>query len=229
MQSWNPAAGPVIVTFWMFIVCPAAALVTIAPLNSGMACEVVMLFRSVAEMVWPRAIDGRDAGGNRQGRRHFPAVGGQRERGSVGRARTDGCDISPRQWARRPRRAPTPRVRPRPSTTPRAVLRPRRTQGPLAVCVAKPRGERPACVTTADSGESWPLRTPTQHASCAGQCRRLHAIDRTAPNRGRSSVALPTARGRASAGSAPSIRCRRCGSSRRAQPGCSRPPAGPRR
>jgi hypothetical protein len=45
--SWNPVAGPMIVTFWMFIVCPAVALVRIAPLNSGLA-GVVM---SVAEMM----------------------------------------------------------------------------------------------------------------------------------------------------------------------------------
>jgi hypothetical protein len=32
-QSENPAAGPVIVTFWMFMVCPGVALVTIPPLN----------------------------------------------------------------------------------------------------------------------------------------------------------------------------------------------------
>ena len=33
LQSENPVAGPVIVTFWMFMVCPGVALVTIPPLN----------------------------------------------------------------------------------------------------------------------------------------------------------------------------------------------------
>ena len=48
MQSWNPAAGPVIVTFWMFIVCPGPALVTIPPSNASVAGRD----KSEAEMMW---------------------------------------------------------------------------------------------------------------------------------------------------------------------------------
>ena len=33
VETWNPAAGPVIVRFWMFIVCARRALVTIPPFH----------------------------------------------------------------------------------------------------------------------------------------------------------------------------------------------------
>ena len=51
--SWNPAAGPVMVTFWMFIVVAPAALVTIPPLHSGPPASVALIVRLAPSIVIP--------------------------------------------------------------------------------------------------------------------------------------------------------------------------------
>src|SRR5262245_2869527 len=45
VQSWNPAAGPETVRFWMFIVCPADSFVRIPPFHWAPPLSVALIVK----------------------------------------------------------------------------------------------------------------------------------------------------------------------------------------